>query len=695
MKKTAVMVLLFMSLAAPAIRAEFKLEGIEGFPLSYLSDDARNKLEENGFVVTPGYDDEMFEIYEQCRERNQPVFVTTDSVLHTSHIFFDYLLRILEIERLYGAAEALTDRMIAASIAQWEEAGNSEIRDLARLNIGFFSVAKKIFSPTYEAGFNLGQIIDEEIGRIDKHEGIMFRSLLEYVKDPDPFRTPYAFEDYSQYVPRGHYTRNEEFKKYFKAMMWYGRMDFKLKPGESEQEIDDGRMMTLQAILMADAMIRDEEALRLWTKVYEPTAFFVGESDDLAVEDYIKLIKEAFPSGGSVDKYANTLDLARFMDAAEKLEGPSIISNLAYADKGDIAASNKGFRFMGQRFIPDSYMFQELVYGKTGLIYLGNEKPFTMEIIPNVGPVRAFPRGLDVMAVLGSKRALEILEEGGDTDYEHYYEQLDKLRAQFSGLSESEWKQNLYFRWMHALLPLLEEKDDKYPDFMRGNAWLDKELQTSQGSWAELRHDTILYAKQSYTAGVTSAGPSYPQLTRGYVEPYPEVYERLGDMMFALGDMMNDLELEVQGVQEMIDDFRKLLSDLKGISEKELKGEEISDGEYAVIWKTGARLSSLKDFPPDIMSRITSGEVDEKMDVIADVHTDGNTKQVLEAGVGRPFNIYVTIEDSFGKRTCRGAVFSYYEFKWPMDDRMTDEMWQNMRSKREPQPGWVSSFTAD
>ena len=61
------------------------------------------------------------------------------------------------------------------------------------------------------------------------------------------------------------------------------------------------------------------------------------------------------------------------------------------------------------------------------LKYKGKEKPFTMELIPNVGSARAFPRALDVLAVLGSERALDILEKEGDTEYEYYYEQLNKL----------------------------------------------------------------------------------------------------------------------------------------------------------------------------------------------------------------------------------------------------------------------------
>ena len=93
---------------------------------------------------------------------------------------------------------------------------------------------------------------------------------------------------------------------------------------------------------------------------------------------------------------------------------------------------------------------------------------------------------------------------------------------------------------------------------------------------------------------------------------------------------------------------------------------------------------------------ITS-DTDTKMDIIADVHTDLNTGQVLEVGVGSPFNIFVLVEDAKGKRICRGGVFSFYEFKHPMSDRLTDEKWQKMKEeeKRPPQPPWIKAITAE
>ncbi|GAH25839.1 unnamed protein product, partial [marine sediment metagenome] len=256
----------------------------------------------------------------------------------------------------------------------------------------------------------------------------------------------------------------------------------------------------------------------------------MGKTDDLYADDYLKLVKEIFPSPGTVDKYTDQSKLSQFIEEATKLRPPKILSGAAFVEEGEFAVSTKGFRFMGQRFIPDSYMFQELVYGikdrKEILKYKGEEKPFTMEVIPNVGPARAFPRGLDILAVLGSKRALEILEKEGDTEYTNYYDQLNKLKDEFSSQTTGEWKQNLYWRWLYSLLPLLEErKEENLPKFMQSVAWIDKELQATLGSWAELRHDTILYTKQSYPMMVT-AMPGEPKRTYGYVEPYPEVYAR-------------------------------------------------------------------------------------------------------------------------------------------------------------------------
>jgi hypothetical protein len=680
----------------------FSLDGLEGLP---AQEEARELLQKNGFVVTPGRGEEIFDIYRTAGDRGENIFVTTDAVLHTSHIFFDFLLRILEIERLYGLTDRLTERMLEESLRQYDQAEDETVREMARLNAGYFLVARKLLHPDCRLEQGPGDLVEAELNRIEEHQGLAPRALLAYVRDPGLMDAPYAYEDYSQYLPRGHYTRNETFERYFKTMMWYGRIDFKLRPGAQDPALTHGRMMTQQALLMTDIFLQEKELFKLWRSIYEPTVFFVGRTDDLGVQNYVRLIRKIYPAGGTVDKYADPDLLDRFIDEAVRLTAPRILSGAAFVEDGEFAATTQGFRFMGQRFIPDSYILQELVFGvkdlgpegsKMILRYTGSGRPFTMEQIPNVGPARAFPRGLDVLAVLGSERALEILEKEGDTEYTHYDEQLDRLRREFAGKTPAEWTQNLYWRWLDALRPLLEASADQgWPRFMLSPAWQDRTLQTALGSWAELRHDTILYAKQSTTM-LAKAAPPRPKTSYGYVEPYAEVYQRLEEMMRHLRRRLGDLGLEIPEVSRKIEQFEELLAELESISRKELGGEEITDEEYAIIRNAGGRLASMKLFPGEIMDKITSG-TDNKMDLVADVHTEPNTGQVLEEAIGSPDNIYVIVDDHRGRRICRGGVFSYYEFKHPMDDRLTDEAWQQMgeEDRRPDRPPWTASFVIE
>jgi hypothetical protein len=88
--------------------------------------------------------------------------------------------------------------------------------------------------------------------------------------------------------------------------------------------------------------------------------------------------------------------------------------------------------------------------------------------------------------------------------------------------------------------------------------------------------------------------------------------------------------------------------------------------------------------------------------VIADVATDPFPQLVvLEEAVGRVNPIYVVtpIVDEDGTaylQVSKGGIFSYYEFPWPGDDRLTDEKWREMldNGKAPPPPEWTTSFTA-
>jgi len=120
----------------------------------------------------------------------------------------------------------------------------------------------------------------------------------------------------------------------------------------------------------------------------------------------------------------------------------------------------------------------------------------------------------------------------------------------------------------------------------------------------------------------------------------------------------------------------------------------LTESEYYLIEGSGKTLGSIVAMPQD--DYLTS-DADGDMAVIADVHTDPNTMSVLEEAVGRPMVIYVAIEVDGQVILTRGGIFSYYEFTWPMDDRLTDEAWQDMlvEGQEPPLPSWTGSFVAN
>jgi len=133
---------------------------------------------------------------------------------------------------------------------------------------------------------------------------------------------------------------------------------------------------------------------------------------------------------------------------------------------------------------------------------------------------------------------------------------------------------------------------------------------------------------------------------------------------------------------------------MQEISIKELSGQSLNETEIDIIKNSGATLDYIASRPAD---DLLMSDADEKMAVIADVHTDVNTRTVLEEAVGNPLIIYVAVLIEGQVVITRGGTFSYYEFAQPMDDRLTDEAWQDMLDTGEepPLPSWLSSFVVN
>src|SRR5690606_20487213 len=112
---------------------------------------------------------------------------------------------------------------------------------------------------------------------------------FELVMDASGFTDSFMFPfrmDYSQYTPRGHYTRSEDLQKYFRAMMWYGQVPFNVYTDEESKELDLEQVT--RALLMTYALFLENGGTpdaALWENIYDPTVFYVGKTDDLTIYD--------------------------------------------------------------------------------------------------------------------------------------------------------------------------------------------------------------------------------------------------------------------------------------------------------------------------------------------------------------------------------------------------------------------------
>jgi len=661
---------------------------ITNFGKFSFSDSAKELLARNAFVVVPSSHLEFFPAYEGGRYAQIPNFVTTDSILHNYHLLFDYALKNLEEEKLSSELQTLNNAMLAAATVQYEALQGTEWENAAKRNLGFFAVGSRLLDPQIAIPTPVKKEVEAELALIMAHEKIAASPVMNMETGADiTIDTPQGpqslgglKEDYSQYIPRGHYEKSEQLKNYFKSMMWYGRLSFRLK------NIDE----TKSAMLITLAL-NEEKNRASWDKIFEPISFFVGKSDDITYYQLKEILVKVYGQNISLDSLsADPKKLDDFVAEAQKLAPPQINSMPIFqaSIQPDREKEIKGFRFMGQRFTIDAAIFQRLIAREVGPKGESCAKaPFDSG--------RMLPQGLDILAVMGSEEAYSILKAEGETEYACYSENLSKAKDYIQSLDDGIWTHNLYWGWLYSLLTLTEPKPAGYPSFMHNLAWARKELNTYLGSWTELKHDTILYAKQAY-AELGGAGEQEEIDHRGYVEPNPYLYARLAALSKMTKEGLESRSLLGENLKASLERMETLTLALKTISEKELNNQSLSQEEYDLIDSYGGQIEHfwLEVFKDEgVVSR--SQLFDQPAAIVADVATDPNG-QVLEEGVGNISLIFAVVPVDGKLRLARGAVYSYYEFPWPLSDRLTDTKWRELlNSDLAPKlPSWTSLFTS-
>jgi len=535
-------------------------------------------------------------------------------------------------------------------------------------------------------------------------------------------------EDYSQYVPRGHYTQSEDLKRYFKAMMWLGRIGMRIQNDTETQQA----VLATAALKLAQPTFKGKKvkAADLWLRIYRVTGFFVGTADDLTYYEYDKAVTSLFQERFDEGILAQADKLASLKAELAKLRKPQIMSGFVMYFQ-DFTKTTQGLRFMGQRFVPDSYVLGQSVFAHVGpdLNHSGfagyasackistptcaamSKEDWDCICTKGIADAhpevcRVLPKGFDVMSAMGSVQADVELQP--DQGYCNLPAQEAKLKKEFAAYTAAEWNQNMYWKWLDVLRPLLAQPGAGWPVWMQTEAYRAKALNTALASWAQLRHDTILYVKQSYTHGMDAGSmPPPPPKFFGYVEPQPHLYARLHDLAQLTLAGLKTLKSAPDGLESPIKSLASLMLRLKSISEKELTNQGLSGDDLHYIKYMGSTMTSIIQQLAKVVVQQPQAPTDGyygvaeqllgdglKTTIAADVHTDGNTKRVLEEAVGKVdwlVLVHRLKDGTLGAAV--GPIFSYYEFPHPMKDRLTDEAWRALLNSKPPaRPVFTKKF---
>lgn len=619
-----------------------------------LDQTRRAALAQHGFVVLDrslgGFTDSYFWAY----QRDLPVMITADSLLHAWHSSYDTMLAKIEGRYLLPALErSLSDlhqRIAAAGRgAEIPAALLPALREadvfttVALTLIRDVAIPSALGDPTLEArAAALVRVVEA---------GQPAQMVLGGV----PQRV-----DFSQFVPRARYTDSRELQRYFRTMQWLGRARMRVVDHDLEGNVVLDRAALDTAVVLGH-LVRSADPKTSLAALDAPLTALVGPMDGATFDDAGRWLGEAGLAAWAAtsDDDARTAALTHLGERA-RIGAQGAVANAEGTQPIDVVA-------FAQRYAFDSRVMHEVTFDRL----IGADGEATGRMMPSE---------LDVMFVLGSNVAGELLAD--ELARWQHQGRLHVLRGVAESLSEARWQEDLVHGWLDTIAALGDAAEHaRLPQAMRTRAWAHRVLEAQLASWAELRRDNLLYIKPSESMMI---GCEFP---RAYVEPVPAFFARLEQLAgqgAALDVELRHLGIVVEGLDGHFERWRSTARRLGEIVDAQLDHRDRTPAQTSFL----RQLIELEEegygtriwdgwFPSLYLDRI-GWEADA---VVADVHTslfddEGNVVgQVLHVGTGAPRNLVVTIDEGDRSRAYVGPVSTFRRTVTTGLHRLTEDEW--------------------
>jgi hypothetical protein len=633
----------------------------------------------------------------ESRKPCQTRLVTPDLVLHAWHRGFSRTLEHIEQRRLHDILASFLDGTLAnarelrakadgpsAERLAWTEARfaaawillgppsppdpkESDNEDQAKSKRSEMPDPSAYLAFTEKRLAQAGKHLPPAVAEALAQEIHLILDAKAMVKSPlfgmyDPTKPA----DYTQYKPRSHYTKTPTLGGYFRAMMFLGRNGYTLHDTDA---IGDA---LLASLVMARTPEKGAPPLRAWKELMEITGFFAGQSDDVT---YPELRAWTTANLGSpaidVTTALSPDNLAKLSANMTKLRPPLIVSS-AHADQTTSPDSDPpSFRIFGQRFTWDARVLDRLTRGA----------PQEMPSAPSCVMIPAAFG--DSYAEKISRAYLAALPANGAAYAAEFDKRIPEIRKELAGVGDNEWFASMASKQLHVISTLARPRNEQFPAFMRNDAFQAKNITSMLGSFTELKHDTVLYAKQVYAEmGDGGENEKIPPPPHGLVQPDVAFWREMERLAIFASDGFARHKLLPDAAEEFsrFHVFAKAMTGFRKIAEKEIAGAKLTEKDWEII-----RTTDLSGMAAPILPHDEPKPGDGKCALATDVLTDAAAGQILQEALGRPYVMLALVGGQDGNRMVVGLAYNYFEFTRPLGQgRLTDEEWQEGIYKPNP-----------
>ncbi len=592
----------------------------------------------------------MAAVYRDNRLRGKSNFVTADAIVHPYFAWTNRVLADAIVEHVAPDLLSMLKAMLAASLSDYKQAEDAEVRmDLER-NLAFLSVAIKLLDPKFFAPVPMRIVpwIRADLEAIESGRGT-HSAIFD------------SAEDFSSYVPVGWYSSRPELEGFYRCREWVSRVSFPFSDVTAIGDATRGNTFRRSVLLYRSlelSRINGQPAYDTWTKLVKVWSLLGADLNDwqestILPSEYKQHFKAA---GGSLkitlNELAEPLFRTRLLLSLRK-QKPLKLGAASVFELG--GAGGKGGTPVMFRLLP--------MTGDAEWPWLKACVPFWHE---HAEPGATWPFALLVTHAWGAAQANNTLLDNFARLDPHLVVALPDLDKLVEAKQVGATSQTIRDRRWDILKGYFKPLPEGAQSVLRSEPWMVRMLESAFAGWVDSH---LALAPES--AGSQEAGGTPPPATptsaappaRGrrpapmllhYLQPSTDIYQAIAADARQMADTLGALGYMPERLKDRLADFGRLAERLKRLSDLELKGKPLPLADIKLLQNIDVVLAQV-DAPLEgtLPLKPPSAELTSS--------TVGAATAGMSFGLGRAGQLFIILQKETESTLGRGATYTYFE----------------------------------